>query len=136
MRIEKFNERRKLSKDLLVDPLHDGISAETNLRVYDAFASKAETPLYRKRPSCQTDLIESGREKFISLSLEEQCSLISNLLLYFGMGGGKADLSLLGGSKNAGVLVHGSSFRPGKKKLVIFDSSVTGLFERREEIMI
>ena len=135
-KIDKYLAARKANKDLKVDPVHDGISAESNLRLYDEFARKSQLAMFLKRPSCQTQLIVEGRDRFLSLSLEDQCSVISNLVLYFGMGGGKADLSLLGGSKNAGMLVHNSSFQSSGKKLKILDRSVTGLFETVEAIKI
>lgn len=131
----KFLERRKQDRDLRVDEKHDGISLEGNLLIYDAFTEKAQLPIFQKRPSCQSALIISGREGFQMLSLENQCLLISNLLLYFGMGGGKADLSLIGGSKNAGVLVCSAVFK-GNKPLCIYDCSVTGLYVKEQEIMV
>ena len=135
-KIDKYLAARKLNKNLEIDPRHDGISAESNIRLYDEFVRKAQLPLYQKRPLCQTKLIAEGRERFLSLPLEDQCIVIANLVLYFGMGGGRSDLSLLGGSKNSGVLVHNSMFRANGKKLRILDRSITGLFERIEEIEI
>ena len=135
-KIEKFLARRKQNSNLLIDEKHDEISRDNNLKIYDLFLSKAQSHLYLKRPSGQATTIKNGRELFIALSIEDQCVVISNLLLYFGMGGGKADLSLIGGSKNAGVLLHGATFRANGKKLKIFDYSATGLFEKVEEISI
>ena len=135
-KIEKFLARRKQNSNLLIDENHDEISRDNNLKIYDLFLSKAQSPLYLKRPACQVTTIEKGRELFINLSIENQCVVISNLLLYFGMSGGKADLSLIGGSENKGVIKCSSTFRANGRKLKIFDYSATGLFEKVEEISI
>ena len=133
-KIEKFLERRKQDKNLLVDEEHDEISREGNLLVYDALLEKAKLPLFMKRPSCQTELIEKSRPKFISLSTEDQCIVIQSLISYFGMGNGGADLSLIGGAPGAGVLKV--SARIQSARVFIFDSSVTGLFTKMEEIEV
>ena len=68
--------------------------------------------------------------------MEEQCSVIQNLMLYFAMGGGKADLSLIKGSSNAGVIQFYAKFNLMKTELIIYDQSVTGLFEKAERIKV
>ena len=135
-RIERFLERKRNNKTLLIDTEHDGISYEGNMQVYNVLFEKSKNKLYSKRPSCQAKTIENGKEKFEKLTLEDQCVVISNLMVYFGMGRGMCDLSLLGGSKNAGLMIHNSTFKEGEKTLKIFDSSVTGLYEKIEEIKV
>ena len=134
-KIEKFLERKKQDKNLLVDEKHDGISKEGNLEVYDALLEKSKLPLFMKRPACQTQLFIKKRETFTLLGIEEQCVLISNMLSYFGMNTGKADLTLIGGAPGAGILKLNSKIKPGSR-VVIYDSSITGLFTKAEEIKI
>ena len=135
-RIERFLERKRNNKNLLIDTEHDGISYEGNIQIYDIFLEKAKNKLYSKRPSCQIKTLEKGKEKFEKLPLEDQCVIISNLMIYFGMGLGQCDLSMIGGSSKSGTLVHNSTFKEGGKTLKIFDSSVTGLYEKIEEIKV
>lgn len=129
-RIERFLERKRIDKNLVVDSIHDGITREGNLMIYDELLRKAKLPIYMKRPSSQTSSIEKGRSSFLDLSVEDQCIVISNLLLYFGMGGGLCDLSLIGAAKKAGAVVSNSEFKAGGKRLEIYDQSVTGLYEK------
>lgn len=129
-RIERFLERKRIDKNLVVDSIHDGITREGNLMIYDELLRKAKLSIYMKRPSNQTSSIEKGRSSFLDLSVEDQCIVISNLLLYFGMGGGICDLSLIGSVKQAGRIGSNSEFKAGGKRLVIYDQSVTGLYEK------
>ena len=88
-----------------------------------------------KRPRNQIETMEKGYSKFQSLSIEDQCKVLSNLLLYFGMGSGTSDLSLIGGAPGSGALVVSSSFK-GERKLVLHDQCITGLFEKTTEIEV
>lgn len=134
MRIEKFMERKKNNKDLIPDLEHDGISREINEHLYSLLLEKASASIYSSRPASQQQLIADGFEKFKELSEEEQCMVILSLITYLGMGNGMSDLSPLGGSKFAGLLGCPAKISIDKTSLVIYDQSVTGIFEKAMEI--
>ena len=133
-RIERFLERKRLDSNLKIDSEFDGITAEDNIKLYREFVKKATLPIYLKRPSCQAKNITEGEVKFGELPIEDQCVVLSNLLVYFGMGGGTCNLSLIGAAPTAGKLVSSSTF--SNKKLVLYDQSITGLFEKTTEIEV
>ena len=135
-RIERFLERKRLDSNLKIDSEFDGITAEDNIKLYREFVKKATLPIYLKRPSCQAKNITEGEVKFGELPIEDQCVVLSNLLVYFGMGGGICDLSLIDAAKKAGTYVANAEFKSGGKKLVLYDQSITGLFEKTTEIEV
>ena len=69
-------------------------------------------------------MFEKNREKFISLSLEDQVILLYNMIAYFN--GDLGNFSLIGGSNNAGVFLKGKKIPAGS---LIINQSITGLFE-------
>lgn len=135
-RIDKFLEKRRIYKEIKIVPEFDGITEESLAALYDTLQKKAGLPVLSGRPSNQIKTIENGRDAFLGLTMEEQCSVIQNLMLYFAMGGGKADLSLIKGSSNAGVIQFYAKFNLMKTELIIYDQSVTGLFEKAERIKV
>ena len=74
-------------------------------------------------------------EKFLALSLSERCEVIQNVVQYYGMGNGLADLSLIGGTKKCGTITKGSKIQEGKADIFIIDRSITGLFEKRTKVL-
>lgn len=56
---------------------------------------------------------------------------IYNILCYFGMNSGLSDFSLIGGSKAQGTLTLNSKIDPKKRKVVLIDQSITGIYENR-----
>lgn len=133
-KIDKYIERKQKNKNYLLNPQYDGINAEENIKLYEELCRKANQKIYLNRPGCQTDVINSGLDKFISLSLEEQCVLLNNLILYFGMNNGVCNLTAIGGNKTTGTLTCSANIDLSKKKLSIIHQSITGLFS--EEVRI
>ena len=72
----------------------------------------------------------------MALAIEGQCIVLHNMLLYFGMGDGKADLTLIGGSPNSGILKFTGTIDDADSLLIIYSKSPTGLFGREEQIEI
>lgn len=133
-KIDKFLERKQKIKGYTLDKEHDGINTDENILLYQELCRKANQNIYLNRPGCQTDFINSGLDKFITLSIEDQCVLLSNLITYFGMNNGLCNLSLIGGKKQTGTLTISSNIDLSKKKLSIIHQSVTGLFSQEVEI--
>ena len=135
-KIERFLERRKTNKNLLVDEEHDQISRDKNVQLYDILTAKAYKPIYHNRPSSKANLFRDSRALFLALAIEGQCIVLHNMLLYFGMGDGKADLTLIGGSPNSGILKFTGTIDDADSLLIIYSKSPTGLFGREEKIEI
>lgn len=130
-RVLKTCERLKQTRgNLEITEEHDRITAAENLTMYDVLMQKMQINAYRKRPSSQVLTLQNGREKFVGLSLSDQCSVLYNILQLF-RGGGKADLTGIGGSKSAGTILF--SRKVGDEMKMIYQS-VTGFYSREEQL--
>ena len=132
-RIEKFIERRQKGNNAPPDLEHDGISREINEHLYSKLLEKSLAPIYSSRPANQSQLLSDSFEAFREFTVEDQCRLIIEILNYFAMNSGAADFSSIKGGKKAGILNYSSRIND-KTKLVIYDQSVTGIYEKALEI--
>ena len=132
--IDKFLERKQKYKTYVLSEEHDGISEEYNIKLYEELCRKANQSIYLNRPGCQTEVINAGLDKFIALSAENQCIVLSNMITYFGMNTGLCNLSLIGGKPKTGTLTLATNVDLTKKKLSIIFQSITGLFSEEVEI--
>lgn len=134
--IESYLKKKSQTQKTVVDPEHDGISAENNELLFTELINKNKMEYYKNRPGKQDKVFSSeGLERFKKLSLDDQCFIISESLKYFGMGNGMANLELIGGSKKCGTITKGSKIQKGKNSLFIVDKSVTGLFENITKVL-
>ncbi len=127
-KICKFLDKKKTVKDLKISS-GDIISKEGNLALYDVLLAKHQSNAYRNRPSSQIGTLSEGREKFSILEVEEQCSVLNNILNLFRTKALRSNLESLGGSANAGV-VQFTKKMSEKRSATIYNQSVTGLFSQ------
>lgn len=127
-RIDKYIERNKKAKSVLPISSLQKINQEDNLVIYDIFTDKLKNSLYNKRLSSQINSFENGREIFISLTLEEQCQFLYNAISLFRCTPGTADLKLIKGSANAGMLLLNKKV-DSTSDIKIINQSITGIFE-------
>lgn len=133
-KVLKFNNRKRRSKktELKVSEF-DGITLEENQRLYDLFIDKHEKTLYKNRPNPQSKTLKNGRNKFMKLSLEDQCYVIEQILQLFQCSNLTADLRLINGSKQAGKMLisrNVSSFDEFK----LIHQSPTGIFSQEVDL--
>lgn len=134
-KIEKFLEKKKTNKDLLVDEKYDEINREKNIELYNTLLEKTRLPIYKRRSGSVTSILVEGKETFEQLSLESQLNVLINIVSNLGMSNGVCDLSALGGTKNCGKLrLAITSINPNKKKIVLIDQSITGIYEEKFEL--
>ena len=132
-RIDKWLEQNKKYKSVQPISYLRNLTKEDNLEIYDTLYQKLRDTVYHKRLSAQVAAFEKGREKFIALSLEEQCIFLSNALPLFQCNAMSADLTLCGGVGHAGVLVLNNDITKLTDIKLIFQS-VTGLFENELDL--
>ena len=133
--IESYSKKKALYKAEL-SPDHDGINEENTAKLFSELISKNSENIYRSRPGNQSKVFDGEATKmFMDLSLSERCDVIQNVVQYYGMGNGLADLSLIGGTKKCGTITKGSKIQEGKADIFIFDRSITGLFEKRTKVL-
>ncbi len=134
-KLEKFNNKKKIDKNPLVDEKYDEISKEKNIELYNLIVKKIKLQIYKNRPGSALDIIEKGKDVFLTLTTEQQVSILINILgNYTSMTNGTTDLRLIGGGKANGTLTLGTSINPQKKKVILINQSITGIYEERFEL--
>ncbi len=131
-RLESFANKKKKNPNIIFSEKYDGITAEKNLALYDHYIEKLQAAPYKYRPANPCDTIVKGREKFETLSPDNQVTVLLAIQGLFGRAV-KADLSAIGGVVSAGVTALSSSLSNWKKNYTdvrIVDSSASGLFEK------
>ena len=138
-RISSFNEKRRTMK--LEVSESDKITKEENLELYDLYTKKCFT-----KPFClwktfegAGKTLENGRDKFMSLSVDEQVTALMSVTSILKTGRSTAcDLSAVGGVKMACVSKFNAIINNNKdfSSIRIVDQSPTGLIEKYSDNLI
>ena len=130
-RIEKYIEKNKEYK---INEEIDKITNESVNKLYDILLDKLKGT-YKYRPSNPKTTIEAGRDKFYNeIELEKKVVVIYEMLNLFRCDiDSSADLTILGGGKNAGKVTINKK-TVGKNEVELINQSITGLFENRIKI--
>ena len=138
-RISSFNEKRRTMK--LEVSESDKITKEENLELYDLYTKKCFT-----KPFClwktfegAGKTLENGRDKFMSLSVDEQVTALMSVISILKTGRSSAcDLSAVGGVKMACVSNFNAIINNNKdfSSIRIVDQSPTGLIEKYSDNLI
>lgn len=129
-RISKYLERCKIRRETLeIIPEFDKLTAEENLKLYDAYIALLQNSLYAKRFKKQCDFLLQKRTAFCQLKIEEQVKLLAEVLHLFQCNPIAADLSLLKGPGRAGIITASKKI-DDKVSVSIVNQSVTGFFTR------
>ena len=117
--------------------IHDGITLEQNLALYDVLAKKLGDTVLNVKFSGTAKVMNNKRAVYEKLSLKEQCEFIMQVLNIVHANVRTGDLSLLGEAKKSGTVTTSSKIAPTKniRSFKIIDQSVTGLFEKETEIL-
>lgn len=132
-RIDKWIEQNKKAKSIQPISPSSTLTKEDNLEIYDALYQKLCNTVYSKKLSAQKKNLEQCREKFLQLSLEEQCIFLSNIIKMFQCNASTVDLKLCGGGGDAGKVYLASNITKITDLKLIFQS-VTGLFENELDL--
>lgn len=111
-----------------------GVDRDKNVEVYDELTQKHSTGIYKKRAASQAETLNKGRDKFVDLSIIEQCKQIIEILHLFECSFVSADLKMIGGSGQAGVFMVGKEISKNDSAYMICQS-VTGLFENKIDLL-
>ncbi len=93
-----------------------------------------ENTIYKFRPANQVSNLKENREVFNSLAVEDQCSVLNQVLMLFVCKPVTANLSLIKGSKNAGNMAL-SKIISNMRSAYLIHQSVTGLFEQKIDLL-
>lgn len=136
-KIEKYirrNLERKDKKKLLTITEMEEITTTENLALYDEFCNKQKNTIYKYRPANQYKTLLDGREKFIKLTIEEQCTVLEEILHLMQCKPILADLHLIGGSKDSGKTQFNKIISKSQQAWLI-NQSITGLFEQKVDLL-
>jgi CRISPR-associated endonuclease Csn1 len=138
--VESYVEKRKRNSNLLYSPDYDKVTEQKNVELYDALCAKAAKKPFSNMPGLPTDVLRTGRKKFIKLTLDEQCQCLIQLMGIFKTGRASGcNLVAIGGASTAARLrktVKLSPWAKDCKSVCIIDSSASGLFETRSQNLL
>lgn len=78
-------------------------------QLYDFYLDKLENGIYKNRKNNQAELIHNGKDQFMKLKTEDQCVLLTEIKKLFLCSPMQANLTLIGGSKQAGTIAMSSN---------------------------
>ena len=130
-KIEKILQKCPDKNKLVINEEYDKITRSELNELYSTLLNKLKT-VYLYRPSNPKEKIEEGIETFKNLEIENKVKLLEKLMsLFSSRATTSADLTLVGGSTNAGnIAINKNTI--GKSNLTFINQSVTGLFETRK----
>lgn len=137
-RLETFAQKRREGAQIVPDAVHDHITAEKNLALYDRLCGKLTDSIFAKCPGNIAETVTAGRDKFVGLATEEQITTLLSIVSWFG-NVQTCDLENIGGARKAGAKVPNSRLAAWKKHysdVRIVDTSASGLFQSRSENLL
>lgn len=133
-KLESFQNKRQINKNIMPDEVNDGISLERNIALYWILTEKLASWPFVQFPGNQADTLEKGKESFKAAEMQDQVSCLMNILLMMGPGSTAVDLTVCGGKKSTGSKVVSAAISNWKKRysdVRIIDESASGLFCNR-----
>ncbi len=130
-KVEKFLERKKTNKNLLVDEKYDEISRERNVELYNTLLEKAKLPIYQNRPASCVELLDKRFDTFRNLEIEKQLLVLDSFITYLGMTNGTSNFELINEGKKKGTLIKAASINPTRNTVYLIDQSITGIYEEK-----
>ena len=131
-KLENYQSKRQRKLQISLDEEHDGIGRKQNEELYSCLEEKLHNSKFHKMPGCQYDVVVNGREKFIALSLDEQVTILLELvaLLKAGRAGG-CNLQVIGGKSKSGAMTLGAALSSSSyEDIRIVDYSPAGLHRK------
>ncbi len=128
--VVSFLDKKKKNKDAKVDVVYDKIDKNGNLMLYNVLLQKLQSQPYVNLSALKTqiDFLENKRDAFEMLSVEDQCSLLSEIMHLFQCNSTFANLKLIGGVPSAGVLTCNKKLSETGECLLITQSP-TGYYK-------
>ncbi|MDO4281583.1 MAG: Cas9 endonuclease PAM-interacting domain-containing protein, partial [Peptococcaceae bacterium] len=106
------------------------VTPEQNDALYTHLLGKFITGIFAQRKASIMETIASGQQTFGTLDAKDQCFILSQIINWMNTSTQTVDLTLIGGSKHAGMLTVGKKISNCNEAILI-EQSVTGLYERR-----
>lgn len=131
-KVIKYVNRRKENKNAVLGG-HDELYDADLIKLYDVFLDKIVNTVYHIRLNAQQKTLSDNRDVFCELSKEDKCIVLSEILHMFQCQSGAANLKLINGPGNAGILVLNSVISKCKQ-ISIIHQSPTGIYEQEIDL--
>ncbi|RGO25652.1 type II CRISPR RNA-guided endonuclease Cas9 [Dorea sp. OM02-2LB] len=131
-KILKYADRQKENKNATISE-RDNLSEEQLIGLYDTFYHKIKGAIYGVRLSGQEKTLREKRDTFIGLTKENKCLVLAEILHMFQCQSGSANLKMIGGPGNAGILVMNNNISK-VKQISIIHQSPTGIYEKEIDL--
>lgn len=131
-KLENFQSKKQKKLQIALDEEHDGINRQMNEELYVCLERKLEKSIFHKMPGCQYEVVAKGKEKFVALSVEEQVTVLLELviLLQAGRAGG-CNFQAIGGKSTSGAMLIGAALSSSSyEDIRIVDYSPAGLHRK------
>ena len=127
-KIGKYCADRKENKNAVLSEKSE-LTSDNLEQLFDELLNKLKNSIYAKRLSKQAEYLEMGKSKFLELTNENKCILLSETMHLFQCTSQSADLSLLNGPKHAGILLMNNDITK-LEKINVYNQSITGFYEQ------
>lgn len=127
-KIGKYCADYKENKEAVLSEKSE-VTQEVLEELYDEFLHKLRNSLYGHRLSAQIERLETGKESFCSMSNEQKCLILMEILHLFQCTSQLANLQLIDGPGNAGMLLLNNDVSK-LEDIKIINQSITGFYEQ------
>lgn len=131
-KVIKFIQRQKENKNIKIVE-QDKLPEEDLVRLYDVFIDKIQNTIYHSRLSTQEKTLTEKRDVFIRLCKEDKCVVLNEILHMFQCRSSAADLKLIGGPGNAGILALSNNVTKCEQ-ISIINQSPTGIYAQEIDL--
>lgn len=128
--MKKCNKKKQV---LTIVSKFDKLTKEENLELYDYFTKLLTDGIYSKVFSTQGKFMQQKREKFASISTEEQVKFLSEILKIFQCNAVRPNLNILDGPSEVGRIILSKNLKDNIPVSIIHQS-VTGFFTKEVKI--
>lgn len=131
-KVLKYINYRRVNKDAVVT-VHDQLKEMELIELYDVFLDKIRNSVYHTRLKAPEKVLSNKRDVFCTLSSEDKCLVISEILHMFQCQSKLSNLKLIGGSENTGKIQINSNITQ-YKNISIIHQSPAGIYEQEIDL--
>ena len=129
-KISRFCEKNKKAEGrLTADEQHDGLTKEKNLEFYRMLADRLCSAPYSALLGQQALGLREKESVFAALAIEEQCSVIMEVMHFFQCNSVTSNLQTIGGVPTAGKILKSKKLSENEEILLIYQSP-TGFYQK------
>lgn len=132
--LDKYVARCTIAKSELEITKYDGISKESNVKLYEWFFERLNSNSYKPLFTSVIKDMDSCREKYEDLCVLNQSKILLEILKLFKCDRQCPNFELLNGKKSVGIIYASSSLNKVISAYLI-NQSVTGLYEVKVDLL-